>query len=146
MKEPRTSGRAGKMDQDGRCPGAFPATPSARRNLSIWGKEMSYEKSTLKPQNSKVSFLRSWGKKRKPWPWRRIWIYLERISRKMKAHKRKAIKWIFGYQSPGKWGKSRKRKGLTTNISDITLILISRTQKGGIVGVKEHSNNTIKRG
>ena len=66
MKETWTSDRAEKMDQKRRWPGAFPTIPLARRNLSIQGKETSNKKSTSKPQNFEVSFLRSWGKNKKP--------------------------------------------------------------------------------
>lgn len=38
LRGSRTSGKAKKMNQKGQCPGAFLATPSARRNLSHLGE------------------------------------------------------------------------------------------------------------
>lgn len=132
IKEPRTSGRAEKKNQEGRWPRAFPATPSARRNLSIWGKETSYENSISKPQNFEVSFLRSWGKNKKPWLWRIIWTYSKNISRK-----RKFSKWDFGYQSLGKWSKNKKRKGPGTNVLDLTLVMVPRVEGEWVINMEE---------
>ena len=52
MKEPRTLGRVEKMNQEGRWPGAFSTTPSARRNLYHLG-----ERNKLREVNIKTSEL-----------------------------------------------------------------------------------------
>ena len=51
----------------------------------ILRKETSHERSTSEPQSFKMSYLRPWGKNKKPWPWRSIWTYSEGISHKRKS-------------------------------------------------------------
>ena len=48
MKEPRSSGRVEKINQEGRWPGAFLATPSARRNLSHLGERNKLREVNIK--------------------------------------------------------------------------------------------------
>ena len=53
---------------------------------------------------------------------------------------------LLAFSPPRKLSKTRKGKGPTTNVSDITLVLVPRAQKEWIVDMEESLNNTIKGG
>ena len=62
MKEPKTSGRAGKVNKEGSWLGAFMPSSSARRNLPIQRKELKCEV----VRALRCFFFRHWGKNKKP--------------------------------------------------------------------------------
>ena len=139
MKKPRTSGKEEKENQEGRWPRAFLAILSSRRDPPILRKETSHERSTSKPQNFEMPFLRPWGKSKKPWPWRSIWTYLEGIS-----HQRKSAKELQIVKTQKNEIRTKGVREQPPKISYMTLVMVLNTQKRMMVNVKEHLSSTIK--
>ena len=142
LMEPRTLGKEEQVNQEGRWPGTFSTTPLARRNPPHFRERNKLWGVNIKTSELWGVFFKALGKE-----WEFFYLREEfGFTQKRISRKRKVSGWAFSYQSPGKWSKRRKGKWPTTNVLDITLVLVSRAPKGWIVYLEESSNNTIKRG